>query len=79
MTIRRVEEGDWMIPFGMKGRKLLSDVMTDRKMTVFEKRRQLVVEDGQGNIVWLAGIRTDNRFRVDEGTKTVLELSILAV
>lgn len=79
LTIRRVEEGDWMIPFGMKGRKLLSDVMTDRKMTVFEKRRQLVVEDGQGNIVWLAGIRTDNRFRVDEGTKTVLELSILAV
>ncbi len=79
LMIRRVEEGDWMIPFGMKGRKLLSDVMTDRKMTVFEKRRQLVVEDGQGNIVWLAGIRTDNRFRVDEGTKTVLELSILAI
>ena len=52
LTVRRVEEGDWMIPFGMRGRKLLSDLMTDRKMTVFEKRRQLVVVDAQDVIVW---------------------------
>ena len=45
LTVRRVEEGDWMQPYGMKGRKLLSDLMTDLKMTVFEKRRQLVVVD----------------------------------
>lgn len=72
LTVRRVEEGDWMIPFGMEGRKLLSDLMTDRKMTVFEKRRQLVVVDGEGNIVWLVGIRTDNRCRVSSDTTEVL-------
>ena len=48
LTIRGVEEGDWMIPYGMKGRKLLSDLMTDLKMNVFEKRRQQVVVDAQG-------------------------------
>ena len=76
LTIRRMEEGDWMVPFGMKGRKLLSDVMTDGKKTLFEKRRQLVVEDAKGCVIWLVGIRTDNRFRVDDTTKTVLKLSV---
>ena len=57
LTVRRVEEGDWMQPYGMKGRKLLSDLMTDLKMTVFEKRRQLVVVDSQGVIVWAIGLR----------------------
>lgn len=75
LTVRRVEEGDWMIPYGMEGRKLLSDLMTDRKMTVFEKRRQLVVVDGEGNMVWLVGIRTDNRCRVSSDTTEVLRLT----
>lgn len=75
LTVRRVEEGDWMIPYGMVGRKLLSDLMTNRKMTVFEKRRQLVVVDGEGNMVWLVGIRTDNRCRVSSDTTEVLRLT----
>ena len=57
LTIRRGEGGDWMQPYGMKGRKLLSDLMTDLKMTVFEKHRQLVVVDNQGVVVWAVGLR----------------------
>ena len=75
LTIRRIEEGDWMQPFGMKGRKLLSDLMTDLKMTVFEKRRQLVVVDSQGVIVWLVGLRVDQRVSVSATTDSVLEVS----
>ena len=75
LTIRRVEEGDWMIPFGMKGRKLLSDLMTDQKMNLFEKRRQLVVVDAQGVIVWAVGLRTDQRAAVSGHTKEVLEIT----
>ena len=74
LTVRRVGEGDWMIPFGMKGRRLLSDLMTDLKMTQFEKRRQLVVTDAQSRVVWLVGIRTDNRFRVTEATTQVITM-----
>ena len=75
LTIRGVEEGDWMIPYGMKGRKLLSDLMTDLKMNVFEKRRQMVVVDAQGVIVWAVGLRTDQRVAVSNQTKEVLEIS----
>lgn len=74
LTVRRVAEGDTMHPYGMKGRKLLSDLMTDRKMTAFEKRRQLVVVDATGTIVWLVGLRTDERCKVDENTTEALSL-----
>lgn len=74
LTVRRVEEGDWMQPYGMKGRKLLSDLMTDVKMTVFEKRRQLVVVDSQGVIVWSIGLRIADFVAVSDVTKTVIEL-----
>ena len=75
LTIRGVEEGDWMIPYGMKGRKLLSDLMTDLKMNVFEKRRQQVVVDAQGVIIWAVGLRTDQRVAVSNQTKEVLEIT----
>ncbi len=74
LKIRRVEEGDWMVPYGMHGRKLLSDIMTDKKMTVFEKRRQLVVVDAKGDILWLVGQRIDNRYCVSYSTKEVLAI-----
>lgn len=76
LTVRRVEEGDSMQPYGMKGRKLLSDLMTDRKMTVFEKRRQLVVVDGQGVIVWAVGLRVADNVAVSQATGEVLEFSV---
>lgn len=78
LTIRRVEEGDWMIPYGMEGRKLLSDLMTDRKMTLFEKRRQLVITDSNNNILWLVGIRTDHRYHISDTTTTALTLTRIA-
>ena len=74
LTVRRVEEGDWMQPYGMKGRKLLSDLMTDLKMTVFEKRRQLVVVDSQGVIVWAIGLRIADFVAVSDATTTVVEV-----
>ncbi len=74
LTVRRVEEGDWMQPYGMKGRKLLSDLMTDLKMTVFEKRRQLVVVDSQGAIVWAVGLRVSDFVAVSDATTAVVEV-----
>lgn len=76
LTVRRVEEGDWMIPYGMTGRKLLSDLMTDLKMSLFDRRRQLVVLDAQGAVVWAIGLRTDHRCRVTDATQEVIAIKI---
>ncbi len=77
LTIRRVGQGDTMVPYGMKGHKLLSDMMTDRKMTWFEKRRQRVVVDAAGVTVWLVGWRCDNRVAVEMGvTQRILTIAL---
>ena len=77
LTIRPVRLGDRFHPFGMKGSRLVSDYLTDRKRTVFEKRRQLVIVDAEDRIVWLINERTDQRFCVDTATQCVLSIKKL--
>lgn len=72
LKLRTVEEGDWFVPFGMTGRKLISDYLTDRKVNLLDKRKALVVCDATNAVVWLVGYRTDNRFRVSEATEKIL-------
>ena len=76
LTLRPVREGDTFCPFGMTGHRLVSDFLTDRKLSVFEKRRQLVVTDATDTILWLVGLRTDNRFRVSDRTTSILSLTL---
>ena len=75
LTIRPVENGDWFIPFGMNGRKLVSDFLTDQKLSVLQKRRQLALVDATGNILWLIGCRTDNRVKVSADTTKILRIT----
>ena len=77
LTLRTVESGDSFQPFGMEGRKLVSDFLTDRKINLLAKRRQRVVVDASGAIVWLVGLRTDHRFRVTPQTSSILRLCLL--
>ncbi len=77
LTFRPVIEGDKFVPFGMKGSKLLSDFMTDHKMSLFEKRRQLVVTDSEKNIIWVVNCRPDNRFSVSSQTRLILKIATL--
>ena len=76
LTIRRAEEGDAMIPFGMTGRKLLSDLMTDCHMSLFDKRRQLIVTDVCNTILWAVSLRTSQQAAVTSHTTQVLEISL---
>lgn len=75
LQIRNVRNGDSFHPFGMKGRRLLSDFMTDLKFSVPQKRRQLVLTDGK-DILWVVGQRSDNRFRVSAGTSRQLVITL---
>ena len=76
LVIRPVQQGDRFQPFGMKGSKLISDYLTDRKCTLFDKRRQLVVTDADNKILWLVNERPDDCCRVTESTQEVLQVTI---
>lgn len=75
LTVRKWRKGDRFSPFGMKGKKNVSDYLTDRKFSLFRKENQFVVCSGE-DIVWLVGERSDNRFRITEETKTVLIIRV---
>ena len=74
LTLRRWREGDWFIPFGMTGRKKVSDFLIDAKVSLPEKQRQFVLLSGD-DIVWLVGRRIDDRYRLTSGTENVLRIT----
>ena len=76
LTVRLPKEGDRFTPFGMQGSKLVSDFLTDQKLSLLEKRRQLIILDSTGRILWVVGLRPDNHFRITDSTRTILRLSI---
>jgi tRNA(Ile)-lysidine synthase len=75
LTIRKWQTGDKFVPFGMTGKKKVSDYLTDRKMSLYQKDNQYVVCSGD-HIVWLVNERSDNRFRITSQTKRVLLVQI---
>ena len=77
LMLRQVEQGDRFVPFGMKGSKLVSDFLTDQKLNMLDKRRQLALTDATGAIVWLVGRRTDNRFCVVDETTKVMRITLV--
>ena len=77
IKIRKTAEGDWFVPFGMNGKKLISDYLTDRKVSLFDKQRQLVITDADGNIIWIVGERPDNRFKIESGSAKALVIELV--
>ncbi len=73
LTVRRWRPGDWFVPFGMNGRKLVSDFLIDEKVSVPEKKRQFVLLSGD-DIVWVIGRRIDDRYRVGDTTENILRI-----
>jgi tRNA(Ile)-lysidine synthase len=74
LLLRKWQAGDSFTPFGMKGRKKLSDYFIDKKLSQFEKDEQYVLLSA-GKIVWLVNYRIDGNFKVDENCKTVLKIT----
>lgn len=72
---RAWREGDFFYPLGMEHRKKISDFLIDNKIPLTGKEDISVVES-DGNIIWVVGMRIDNRFKVLPETKRVLEVEL---
>ena len=76
LELRYVQTGDRFQPFGMNhGTKLVSDYLTDRKVSLFDKQKQLVaIDTTTQKIVWLVGREIDNHYRITQSTKRILRI-----
>ena len=74
LTLRTWKKGDWFVPFGMKGRKKLSDYFSDHKFDRNRKDRTWLLCSGF-DIIWIVGERTDERYKIDQSTKYMLAVS----
>lgn len=77
MILRKKATGDKFRPFGMKGFKLLSDFLKDEKLNAFEKESCRVLENGNGDILWVAGYRSDDRYKVTPTDTGLIKLTLL--
>lgn len=77
LVIRSRKTGDRFRPFGMKGSKLLSDYMKEQKMNTFDKENCSILINGNNQIMWLMGFRSDDRYRVKGNEKDLLKLTII--
>jgi tRNA(Ile)-lysidine synthase len=76
LTVRHWKQGDYFYPFGMKmKKKKLKKFFTDQKVALNEKETIWVIESNQ-KIVWVAGHRMDERFKVGENTGEVLRVQL---
>ena len=83
-VLRGWRDGDWLIPFGMRGKKKVSDLFADLKYDSSMKASAVMIADVQTegmadarHIAGVAGVRIDDRYKVSSSTRSVIRISSL--
>lgn len=77
LTLRHWNEGDVFQPFGMEGKsKKVSKLFKDEKLSLIDKEKVwLLCSNNQ--VVWVVGIRQDERFKIDPNSKKLLKIECI--
>lgn len=76
LILRKWKEGDVFHPFGMQGKsKKVSKLFKDEKLSLLDKEKTWILcSDNQ--IVWVIGIRQDERFKIENTTNRILKIEL---
>ncbi|RKD19083.1 tRNA lysidine(34) synthetase TilS [Pelobium manganitolerans] len=71
LKLRAWQKGDTFMPFGMRKLKKLSDFFVAEKIPLNHKKHIPILENGNGDIIWVCPYRTDERYKVGAGNKKI--------
>ena len=74
LQVRSWRAGDAFVPLGMRRTKKLSDFFIDARVPAHDRHRTPLLTTAEGAIIWVCGMRIDDRFRITDGTTDVLRL-----
>ena len=75
LYLRRWRNGDKFQPFGMKGKRKVSDLFTDEKLSLHDKKNIWLLCNADDEILWVLGLRTDDRFKITSQTHHILNIT----
>jgi tRNA(Ile)-lysidine synthase len=73
LSVRKWRFGDFFYPINMNNqRKKLQDYLTDKKIDKYKKEEVYLLVDANNQIIWVIGLRQDNRSKIDSNTEHIL-------
>ncbi len=75
LCLRHWQQGDRIKPFGMKGSRLVSDIMNDAKIGIAQKKRTWILAKG-AEILWVEGLRRGSAYPVHPKSAEIVRVHI---
>ncbi len=76
LKVRNRNKGDRFQPLGMEGSKKIKDFFIDKKIPFYKRENIPLIVDNKNRIVWIAGLRMDDRFKITDTTNEIIKLKL---
>ncbi|TXD53437.1 MULTISPECIES: tRNA lysidine(34) synthetase TilS [unclassified Polaribacter] len=78
LLVRKRQNGDYLYPLGMQGKKKLSKYFKDEKFSLLEKENTWLLCTANNEIIWVLNHRQDSRFSSKEHSDNILKITCIS-